>query len=334
MEDFYELLGVSEDAGTDEIDRAWRERVRRYHPDVNDDARANAQFKTLQTAHEVLTDDTERAAYDRLGHETYVRERLDGLPTAGRPDDGDTDAEFAGSGGDGSGADAGGSGPGGAGGGGRTDRAGRADRTTGSPGAGSGRGGTGRRRGTDARGRTAGTARGAGGSNDRAGTRATPTAGRRSRPRRPLTYGWAGIATAGLVYCLGLWAYLGANAEALSTLAAASPSTLPSVLVRARTLVAPGAFVLEAVSAGAVLPLALAAGAAGIAVGFVAVVASFGRGAAYLYAVGGLTPVAALAIGPVVAVPDGVILGLAVVAPVATVGLFLVDVGRELLADR
>ena len=53
-----------------------------------------------------------------------------------------------------------------------------------------------------------------------------------------------------------------------------------------------------------------------------------------LHAVGGLTPIAALAIGPVVAVPDGVILGLAVVAPVATVGLFLVDVGRELLADR
>jgi hypothetical protein len=138
----------------------------------------------------------------------------------------------------------------------------------------------------------------------------------------------------GLGYLLGLWAYLDANGEALSTLAAASPATLPSVLVRTRTLVAPGTFVLEAASTGAVLPLALAAGAAGIAVGFVAVVASFGRGAAYLYAVGGFTPVAALAIGPAVAAPDGVILALVVVGPVATVGLFLIDVGRELLADR
>ena len=330
MEDFYELLGVSADAGADEIDRAWRERVRRYHPDVNDDARATAQFKTLQTAHEVLTDESERAAYDRLGHEAYVRERLDGLPTADRAADAEPDA----SGGDGTDDDAGGSGPGGAGGGGRTDRT---DRTAGRRGPAGGDGETGRRRGADARGRTAtaGAASGAGGSNDRAGARtATSTAGRRRRPRRPLASAWAGIATVGLGYLLGLWAYLDANGEALSTLAAASPATLPSVLVRTRTLVAPGTFVLEAASTGAVLPLALAAGAAGIAVGFVAVVASFGRGAAYLYAVGGFTPVAALAIGPAVAAPDGVILALVVVGPVATVGLFLIDVGRELLADR
>ena len=332
MEDFYELLGVSEGAGTDEIDRAWRERVRRYHPDVNDDARANAQFKTLQTAHEVLVDESERAAYDRLGHETYVRERLDGLPTADRPDEGAADAEPAASSGGGSGAaaDAGASGPTGAAGGGRT---GRTDRTAGGHGGDDERGEDGRHRGVDARRRTAtaGTTSGAGGSNDRGGARtATPRAGCRSPRRRPLAYGWAGIATAGVVYLLGVWAYLGANAGALSTLAATPPSSLG----RTRTLVAPGTFVLEAVSAGAILPLALVVGAAGIAVGFVAVVASFGRGAAYLYAVGGLTPVAALAIGPAVAAPDGVILALAVVGPVATVGLFLVDVGRELLADR
>ncbi len=327
MEDFYELLGVSANAGADEIDRAWRERVRRYHPDVNDDTRATAQFKTLQTAHEVLTDESERAAYDRLGHETYVRDRLDGLPTAGRAADAEPDA----SSGDGTEDDTDASGPSGAAGGGRTDRT---DRTAGSRGA---EGGAGRGRGADARGRTAaaGAASGAGGSNDRAGARtATSTAGRRGRSRRPLASAWAGIATVGLGYLLGVWAYLDANAEALSTFAAASPATLPSVLVRTRTLVAPGTFVLDAVSAGAVLPLALAAGAAGIAVGFVAVVASFGRGAAYLYAVGGLTPVAALAIGPAVAAPDGVILALVVVGPVATVGLFLVDVGRELLTDR
>ena len=46
---------------------------------------------------------------------------------------------------------------------------------------------------------------------------------------------------------------------------------------------------------------------------------------------GGITPLAALAVGPVVAAPDGVVLALVVVVPAATAGLFLVDVGRELL---
>ncbi|QIB73639.1 DnaJ domain-containing protein [Halogeometricum borinquense] len=89
MDDFYDLLEVSEDATQSDIKRAWRGKAREYHPDVNDDARANAQFKTLQKAYEVLSDETERAAYDRLGHTTYVNQRLDGLPTAGmtRPDD-------------------------------------------------------------------------------------------------------------------------------------------------------------------------------------------------------------------------------------------------------
>jgi curved DNA-binding protein CbpA len=337
MENFYELLGVSEDASTGEIDRAWRERVRRYHPDVNDDARATAQFKTLQTAHEVLTDETERAAYDRLGHETYVDERLDGLPTPDHPAAGDgraTDRD----GSDGSGRDA--SGGAGATGSGRTGTTGRTtDRSR--TGAG-GRTGESRSRSRESgrAGRSAGTNRreratDAGTGGDRSGGTAAgsgATTRTRRRPRRPLAYGWAAVAAVSVVYLVGLWAYLGANASALATLAEAPPATIPAALARAGDLVAPGTFVLDAVATGAVLPLTLAAGAIGLAVGFLAVVASFGRGAAYLYAVGGVAPAAALAIGPIVAAPDGAVLLLAVVIPVATAGLFLVDVGRELLA--
>jgi len=322
MEDFYELLGVSEDASTDEIDRAWRERVHRYHPDVNDDARANAQFKTLKTAHEVLSDEAERAAYDRLGHETYVRERLEGLPTAHRPSAGGaagTDRDPPG--GDGPGADAG-----------RSDPAGAADgSTTGGPGGGGRRdiGSTGPS-GTN-RGGRAGDRRGRGGADTQAAT--TPTE-ERTRPRRPLAYGWAGIAAVSVVYLLGLWAYLGRNAAAFASLTELPPAAVPPTLVRSYDLLAPGTFVLDAAAAGAVLPLVFAAGAVGVAVGFVAVVASFGRGTAYLYVAGGLAPVASLAIGPVVTAPDGATLALVVVVPGATIGLFLADVGRALLGGR
>ena len=318
MEDFYDLLGVSDDAATDEIDRAWRERVHQYHPDVNDDTRANAQFKTLQTAHEVLSDGTERAAYDRLGHETYVRERLDGLPTAQHPSTGDRSGAGQ-NGPDGSGAD------GDADVSDRSEAAGRTrtDRSDSRDG-GSGPAGT---TGADSRER----AGGAGTAGKRgARTATTSSAGRRKRPRRPLVYGWVGIAAASVVYALGLWSYFNTNTAALAALAEVPPAALPS-LARAHDLVAPGTFTLNAAAAGAVMPVAFVGGAVGLGVGFLLVVAWFGRGTAYLYAVGGVAPVASLAIGPIVTAPDGVILVVTVVIPVVTVALFLVDVGRELL---
>jgi hypothetical protein len=79
-DDFYRLLDVPEDASKPEIRAAFRHKVQEYHPDHNDDPRATAQFTALKMAYDTLGDDEERKAYDRLGHEEYVSERLDGLP--------------------------------------------------------------------------------------------------------------------------------------------------------------------------------------------------------------------------------------------------------------
>ncbi len=80
-EDFYDLLEISADASQDEVKEAYREQVRVYHPDLNDDDRAQAQFTAVQTAYDILGDPVERQAYDRLGHEDYVAKRTSGLPS-------------------------------------------------------------------------------------------------------------------------------------------------------------------------------------------------------------------------------------------------------------
>jgi len=90
----YGVLGVDPDADEEAIVRAYRKRAKRHHPDVSDDGDAQKTFKRLTTAKEVLTDDAERARYDRLGHDAYVRGHVsdggwatdDGTATSGVSD--------------------------------------------------------------------------------------------------------------------------------------------------------------------------------------------------------------------------------------------------------
>lgn len=66
--DYYEILGIPRNAGKDAIRSAYRKLARQYHPDVNKDPGAEATFKEINEAYQVLNDDEKRAMYDRFGH--------------------------------------------------------------------------------------------------------------------------------------------------------------------------------------------------------------------------------------------------------------------------
>jgi curved DNA-binding protein len=67
FKDYYEVMGVARDASADEIKRAYRRLARKYHPDVSKEKDAEARFKEVGEAYEVLRDPEKRAAYDQLG---------------------------------------------------------------------------------------------------------------------------------------------------------------------------------------------------------------------------------------------------------------------------
>src|SRR3954454_8584577 len=67
--DYYDVLGVSRDAGPDELQQAFRRLARQNHPDVNRDPGAEERFKEINEAYSVLSDPKQRKKYDRFGED-------------------------------------------------------------------------------------------------------------------------------------------------------------------------------------------------------------------------------------------------------------------------
>ncbi len=75
--DYYEVLGLSKGAGEAEIKKAYRSLAKKYHPDLNPgNAEAEAKFKEINEAYDVLSDADKKAKYDQFGHSAFD-------PTAG-----------------------------------------------------------------------------------------------------------------------------------------------------------------------------------------------------------------------------------------------------------
>ena len=68
FKDYYKLLEVDRTATADDIKSAYRKMARKYHPDVSKEPQAEARFKEIGEAYEVLQDPEKRAAYDQLGN--------------------------------------------------------------------------------------------------------------------------------------------------------------------------------------------------------------------------------------------------------------------------
>tara|TARA_B100001248_G_scaffold201358_1_gene155589 strand:- start:438 stop:1595 length:1158 start_codon:yes stop_codon:yes gene_type:complete len=80
---YYELLGVSRDVSDSDLKKAYRKQAVKYHPDKNPgDEAAEAKFKEISEAYDVLKDSDKRAAYDRYGHAAFKQGGM-GNPSGG-----------------------------------------------------------------------------------------------------------------------------------------------------------------------------------------------------------------------------------------------------------
>jgi curved DNA-binding protein len=93
FKDYYKVMGVARDATAAQIKQAYRKLARKYHPDVSKEKDAEARFKDLGEAYEVLKSPEKRAAYDQLGQGPRPGEEFK------RPPDWGSGFEFSGAGG-------------------------------------------------------------------------------------------------------------------------------------------------------------------------------------------------------------------------------------------
>ena len=72
FKDYYAVLGVSRNAGEKDIKLAYRKLARQYHPDLHpNDKAAEARFREINEAYEVLSDSEKRKKYDMYGHQSF-----------------------------------------------------------------------------------------------------------------------------------------------------------------------------------------------------------------------------------------------------------------------
>src|SRR5688572_33109744 len=74
MADYYQMLGVARDAGSEEIKKAYRNLAVQHHPDKNEGSKESEErFKEITRAYEVLRDPDQRSIYDRFGEAGLAR---------------------------------------------------------------------------------------------------------------------------------------------------------------------------------------------------------------------------------------------------------------------